>query len=448
MAAADAGDQFVRLDPLGARENGPAVVRAEGAFQQPAVLGFVVVIGLAAPGEGRGPPAVGADPPRVDGAGRQLGVVLVRLQLFRAGHVGVGDLQRPLRRGVPGTAHRPAVELGRVEVVAVLVGFAAGEGRGFQLQIVVHPAEGGDAEDDVGRVEPVVGDRRLGAVHGAHAVHEGRRAEGGFAGIADVGEDRVLVGQRPGVAGGQLHHQLVRVLSIDQRIDPVRRLARRQQKGEAVLAHEGIGAEHGAQVQGRAVGEVAAGRAHDHAADEGLVVTARTVLAVIDQVEAGMPHDAPVAFAPVDAAVLGQVRLPGGAGGLAGHGPGAEGAGHGMGLAVVHVRHVVAGRAHAGWGHAGHVVSGMGIGGGPGRGLMLRRVSRTGRRLRGGRGVMVVLLGGRREGEREQGCAGEGREKTGHERLLNTGLIRRRRTGACEVSRDQARGGPCSGAGP
>jgi len=52
MAAVVAGNQFVRFDPLGAGEDGPAVVRMEGGFQQPAVLGFVVTVGLAAPGQG------------------------------------------------------------------------------------------------------------------------------------------------------------------------------------------------------------------------------------------------------------------------------------------------------------------------------------------------------------------------------------------------------------
>ena len=180
----------------------------------------------------------------------------------------------------------------------------------------------------MGRIQPVVSDRRLRAVHGAHAVHEGGRSERRLARQADVGVDAVGRRQLARVAGRQLHEEVVRMLAIDQRVDPIRRLARRQQQRIARPAHQGIGAEHGAQVQLGSIGEVAARGAHHHARRKGLCVAPQTVLVVVDEVQQGMAHQRPVADPRVHAAVLAEVRLPGGAGGVAGHGPGPERAGH------------------------------------------------------------------------------------------------------------------------
>src|SRR5690606_34850835 len=63
---------------------------------------------------------------------------------------------------------------------------------------------------------------------------------------------------------------------------------------------------------------------------EGLAAAVRSALVAVDEVEIGVGHDHPVTGLVMDAAVAAHVRLPGGAGGVAVHGPGTVAAGHRM----------------------------------------------------------------------------------------------------------------------
>ena len=133
---------------------------------------------------------------------------------------------------------------------------------------------GQHAEADVGRIEPVVADRRFGRIQDRLAVHEGRRAERRLAGQPGVEEDAAL---RPDVLrdrARQLHEEVVRVLAVDQPVDAVGGLAAGEQQRIAALAHQRVGAEHRPELQ-RAVAERPPGHAHQHAATRSLVVAAR-----------------------------------------------------------------------------------------------------------------------------------------------------------------------------
>ena len=156
----------------------------------------------------------------------------------------------------------------------MLVGLAAAEAGRFDLEAVVDPAGRDDAEGDVGRVEPVVGDGRLGAIHRAHPVHEGGRAEGRFAGQADIGEQTVTLTDGPGVAGRQLHDQFVRMLAIDQRTS-VREFARRGQVRIAARAHQRFEAVHRAQLDMEPLAQIAIRHHHRHRLHERLASAAR-----------------------------------------------------------------------------------------------------------------------------------------------------------------------------
>ena len=83
---------------------------------------------------------------------------------------------------------RPAQESARalVEIVAVLVGLAAGEVAAFQLELLVAHAQRGHPEGDVRGIGPVVGQGGIGVGHGREAVHEGHRPDGRLAGVAQV----------------------------------------------------------------------------------------------------------------------------------------------------------------------------------------------------------------------------------------------------------------------
>jgi len=126
----------------------------------------------------------------------------------------------------------------------VLVRLAPVEPRHLDLRAVENEASGHDAEADVGAVEPVMRDRRLGRGADRLAMHEGGRAEGGLAGQRGVDEGRRFFAEARGIAGRQLHAKVVRVLPIDETGDAVPRLATGRQQGIAPLAHTRIGADH------------------------------------------------------------------------------------------------------------------------------------------------------------------------------------------------------------
>lgn len=278
-----------------------------------------------------------------------------------------------------------------LQVEAVFVRFAALEGAGLQLERAADPSEGRHAEDDVGRVQPVVADRRLGIIDPGAAVHEGGGAEGGLARPAGVDEHGVAVRQSPSVGSGQLHDQLVRMLPVDQRLSPVGALAGGEQQGIAALSHPGVRADHGAEVQNVSAFEGASGRAHRHAGDERLVVSARTRLVGVDAVQQHVTHQVPVAAPGVHAFVPLGVRLPAGARGVAAHRVAAENA---RGGSVLPVRGVA--------------------------GVRVRLGRRRGRRVVIVPGAVPVLLSEGGQGGRErQGGAEQQTDTQGHGDRIN-----------------------------
>ena len=58
----------------------------------------------------------------------------VRFERFRAFDVTVRDLQRQVFRRVPGNSAAVGIEPRPVEIIAILVRFAAGENAAFQFQ--------------------------------------------------------------------------------------------------------------------------------------------------------------------------------------------------------------------------------------------------------------------------------------------------------------------------
>src|ERR1044071_4984036 len=95
-------------------------------------------------------------------------------------------LHRKLLDWIPGQTPGKTVELGRFDVVAVLVRLAPPKRRGFQFPRVDYDADGHDSESDVCGIKPVMRDRRFGDVHPARAMHESRRAERGFTGQSGI----------------------------------------------------------------------------------------------------------------------------------------------------------------------------------------------------------------------------------------------------------------------
>ena len=178
---------------------------------------------------GQGPPRItilGAER-RSRGQSAAIGVVNAssRAMLVLAGvnqefgvlEIAMANLRRPARRWVPRCAHRPAVEARLLDIPALLVRLAPGEDRSFELELACRHSRRCDAIGDVRRIEPVMRDRRLRIVARATAMHKRARPQRRLA-------DRTAVEEQAGVladidvdARRQLHEQIVRMLTIDQR---------------------------------------------------------------------------------------------------------------------------------------------------------------------------------------------------------------------------------------
>ena len=157
------------------------------------------------------------------------------------------DLQRPVRIGIVSEAHTGGIKARGIKIETVLIGFAAGELRGFQFPAVMHQPQGGDAEGDMGGIQPVMRDGRGGIILAGQPVHIGRGAQRRFARIAGINKKAVGGVETVTVGGGQLHQQIMGMLAVHQRRDAIGGFAGRQQQRIAAPADKGIQADHGAQ---------------------------------------------------------------------------------------------------------------------------------------------------------------------------------------------------------
>ena len=196
----------------------------------------------------------------------------------------------------------------------MLVGLAPVEARSLEFPAVVHVADGDDAERDMGRIQPVMGDRRFRAVHDRVPMHEGRRTEGRLSRQADVTEHGIGRGHRMAEADRQFHHQFVGMLAIDQRVHAVGGFSRREQQRITGGSHQRIGTEHRAQLQRIARTGRPACLGHHHPRQEAALVPARAALPVVHGIEDCVRHQLPWPACRMQAAMRRGVGLPGRAG--------------------------------------------------------------------------------------------------------------------------------------
>jgi len=87
-------------------------------------------------------------------------------------------------------------------------------------------------------------DRRVGNIHAAWPVHEGRRPQRRFTWVGNIEEDAIGIVEAMRIRRSQFHEQIVRVLAVDERRHAVSRFTARQQKRIAAFSHKRIGAQH------------------------------------------------------------------------------------------------------------------------------------------------------------------------------------------------------------
>src|SRR6266566_9388678 len=133
---------------------------------------------------------------------------------------------------------------------AILIRLPTVEGGRLELHRPCEEPGCDDAERDVGRVLPVMRDRREGIVLGRRAMHERHWTDGGFARRGDVEREAERVrDQGTLVKRRQLHEEIVRMLDVMD-VHALVELAGLEQLRIAGAADlEWVRAEHGAEVQ-------------------------------------------------------------------------------------------------------------------------------------------------------------------------------------------------------
>ena len=112
--------------------------------------------------------------------------VCLGIERFRTFDIAEGSLQSEIFGRVPGDTAAVRIETWPVEVITVFIRFAPGEYAAFDFDISPNQTSRGDPEGDVGRVLPVMPDRRVGIVHCRRAMHECRWTQRWFAGITEI----------------------------------------------------------------------------------------------------------------------------------------------------------------------------------------------------------------------------------------------------------------------
>src|SRR5207245_356439 len=100
--------------------------------------------------------------------------------------VTVRNLQRQILRRVPGDATAVGIEFRLIEIVAILIGLAAGENAAFDLDVAPNEAGRSYAECHMRRILPVMAQRRVGIVHRRWAMHECRWTKRRFTGVTEI----------------------------------------------------------------------------------------------------------------------------------------------------------------------------------------------------------------------------------------------------------------------
>src|SRR5215510_13194886 len=137
-------------------------------------------------------------------------------------------LEAQFANGVPGNAGRITVELWRFNVVAMLIGLAASEGRCFEFPGIKHHTTREHTKRDVGAVQPMMRDWRFWNVHATCPMHEGRGAKGRFTRQTRIDVDTGGLVERVTIGGGKLHEEVMRVLAVYQMCASIRGLAGRK----------------------------------------------------------------------------------------------------------------------------------------------------------------------------------------------------------------------------
>jgi len=212
-----------------------------------------------------------------------------------------GSGQAPIRRRIPGEAGRVRIERAAriIEVGAGLVGLTTVEDRRFESQRSREHARGEDAEGDVRSVLPVVHDRRERIVHRRRAMRERDRPHRRLADGRRVQRDADAIGDRALEESGELHDEIVRVLSVVQRLALVR-LSGLEEQGITLTAQRPrLGAAHRAELE---LARRGLPRRHEHRPVQArhVVDAARAVLLIVHPEYDAVRHERPFAGTRVD----------------------------------------------------------------------------------------------------------------------------------------------------
>ena len=201
------------------------------------------------------------------------------LQFLRRLEAATRRLELPfVARSIPDPT-RHGIEPTEIEIPTILIGLTAVEHRSLDDERAVIDGGRDDAKRDMCGVERVMTERRGRIVCGGRAVHERHGPECRLANGTTREREASRLRQRHSPDGRQLHEQVVRMLSVDQRMS-VDRLAGLQDLAVAILSdRRRVETEHARQRQTSA-GHLATRHAHPPVRHDELVAAARASLVI------------------------------------------------------------------------------------------------------------------------------------------------------------------------
>ena len=226
------------------------------------------------------------------------------------------NLGHPSRAGSEGEPSGVGVHRTGVHVPAVLVRLGAVKARCLQAHRLVRHSGGDHVVEDMGRILPVMSERRLRNFHRRGAMGIGHWSQRRVAHRCVVQVPKRVLAEPVRVLHAQLHHEVVRVLAVDDGL-AVGGLAGLKQQGIALVADgRGLQAQHGAQHH-VAAAQPMHGAEHAPVGGVKLVGAERSSLLRVHHEGLRHPHQAPLADAGHQHGHGPRRRLKSGAGRLA-----------------------------------------------------------------------------------------------------------------------------------
>src|SRR3954470_24337416 len=140
----------------------------------------------------------------------------VRFERLRTVQITVRDLQSPIARRIPRDASTRRIEARAIKIVSVFIRFPPGKEAAFHFKASPNGSERRHPKGNVTGILPVMRNGRVGVIHRAQPMHEGRWAKRRLTWITQVKICREVAAKLLRKRHRQLVEKVMRMLTIVQ----------------------------------------------------------------------------------------------------------------------------------------------------------------------------------------------------------------------------------------